>query len=187
MAERWILAALRNHTFFSLAELNKAIREKLSELNNRRFQKLNTTRKILYETIDKPALKPLPAHPYEYAEWKKARVNIDYHVEIERHYYSVPYQLVREQVDIRLTTTSVEILFNNRRVASHRRSSVPGGFTTLTEHMPKSHHRYREWTPSRLITWAGKNGPNTQELVARILESRPPSRLWPWGPAHIKV
>lgn len=142
VAERWILAALRNHTFFSLQELNKAIREKLSELNNRRFQKLNSTRKTLYETIDKPALKPLPAQPYEYADWKKARVNIDYHIEVDHHYYSVPYQLVREQVDVRLTSTTLEVLFKNRRVAAHKRDYVPGGFTTLKEHMPKSHQRY---------------------------------------------
>jgi transposase len=173
VAERWILAALRNHTFFSLAELNKAMREKLSELNNRRFQKLNTTRKILYETIDKPALKRLPAHRYEYAEWKKARVNIDYHVEVGRCYYSVPYQLVKEQVDVRLTATTVEVLFKNRRVAVHKRSYVPGVFTTLKEHMPKSHQRYLEWTPSRIINWAGKNGPNTKKLIVRILENRP--------------
>jgi transposase len=173
VAERWILAALRNHTFFSLAELNKAIREKLSELNNRRFQKLNSTRKILYDTVDKPALKPLAAHRYEYAEWKRARVNIDYHIEVDHHYYSVPYQLVREQVDVRLTANTVEVLFKNRRVAAHKRSSVPGGFTTLTEHMPKSHQRYLQWTPSRIITWAGKNGANTQKLVTRILENRP--------------
>jgi transposase len=173
VAERWILAALRNHTFFSLAELNKAIREKLSELNNRRFQKLNSTRKILYETIDKPALKSLPARPYQYAEWKKARVNIDYHIEMDQHYYSVPYQLVREQVDVRLTSTTVEVLFKNRRVAAHQRSYVPGSFTTIKDHMPKSHQRYLDWTPSRIIKWAGKNGPNTRKLVTRILENRP--------------
>ena len=173
VAERWILAALRNHTFFSLTDLNEAIREKLSELNNRRFKKLDTTRKILYESIDKPALKPLPDHPYQYAEWKKARVNIDYHIEIDRHYYSVPYQLVREQADVRLTATTVEVLFKNRRVAAHKRSYVPGGFTTVKEHMPKSHQRYLAWTPSRIIKWAGKNGPNIQKLVTRILENRP--------------
>ena len=173
VAERWILAALRNHTFFSLAELNKAIAEKLNDLNNRQFKKLNTTRKILYETIDKPALKPLPLHRYEYADWKRARVNIDYHVEVDRHYYSVPYQLVREQVDVRLTATTVEILWKNRTVAAHKRSYVPGGFTTIKEHMPKSHQRYLEWTPSRIIKWAGKNGPNTQKLVTRILEDKP--------------
>jgi transposase len=173
VAERWILAALRNHTFFSLAELNKAIHEKLSEYNNRKFQKLNTTRKKLFETLDKPALKPLPARPYQYAEWKKARVNIDYHIEIDRHYYSVPYQLVREQVDVRITSTTVEVLFKNKRLASHKRSYQQGGFTTLMEHMPKSHQRYLHWTPSRIIRWAGKNGPMTQELITQIINSRP--------------
>jgi len=173
VAERWILAALRNHTFFSVAELNKAITEKLRDLNNRKFNKLDTTRRKLYETIDKPALKPLPSHRYEYAEWKKLRVNIDYHVEVDRHYYSVPYQLVREQVEVRITSTTVEVLFKNRRVASHKRSYVPGGYTTLREHMPDSHKRYLEWTPSRIIKWAGRNGPNTKKLVTRILENRP--------------
>jgi transposase len=173
VAERWILAALRNHTFFSLAELNKTIREKLCELNNRRFQKLNATRKKLYETIDKPALKPLPAHRYQYAEWKKARVNVDYHVDVDHRYYSVPYQLVRQQVDVRLTSTTVEVLFKNRRVAVHKRSYVPADFKTLPEHMPKSHQRYLQWTPSRIINWAGKHGVNTKKLVTRILENRP--------------
>jgi transposase len=173
VAERWILAALRDHTFFSLTELNRAVAEKLRDLNKRKFKKLDTTRKALYESIDKPALKPLPLHRYEYAEWKKARVNIDYHVEVDRHYYSVPYQLIREQVDVRLTATTLEILFKNRRVAAHKRSYVPGGFTTLKEHMPKSHLRYLEWTPSRIIKWAGKNGPNTEKLVTRILENKP--------------
>jgi len=173
VAERWILAALRNHTFFGLHELNKAIGEKLGEFNNRKFQKLETTRSKLFETLDKPALKPLPSRPYEYAEWKKARVNIDYHVEVNRHYYSVPYQLARQQVDVRLTSTTVEILFKNRRLTSHKRSYVPGQHTTLNEHMPKSHQRYREWTPSRIIRWAGENGPKTKKLVSRILDSRP--------------
>jgi len=172
VAERWILAALRNHTFFGLHELNKAIGEKLGEFNNRKFQKLETTRSKLFETLDKPALKPLPSRPYEYAEWKKARVNIDYHVEVNRHYYSVPYQLARQQVDVRLTSTTVEILFKNRRLTSHKRSYVPGQHTTLNEHMPKSHQRYREWTPSRIIRWAGENGPKTKKLVSRILDSR---------------
>ncbi len=172
VAERWILAALRNHTFFSLNELNQAIAEKLHDLNNRKFQKLNTTRRQLFETIDRPALKSLPSRPYEYAEWKKARVNIDYHIEIDRHYYSVPYQLAREQVDVRLTSSTVEVLFKNKRVASHQRDYRKGSFTTLTEHMPKSHQRYLEWTPSRIIRWAEKNGPKTQKLITRILDSR---------------
>jgi transposase len=173
VTERWILAALRNHSFFSLAELNKAITEKLLDLNNRTFKKLDTTRRKLYETIDKPALKPLPAHRYEYAEWKKLRVNIDYHVEADHHYYSVPYQLVKEQVEVRLTHHTVEVLFKNRRVASHKRSYIPGAFTTLTQHMPKSHQRYLEWTPSRIIKWAAKNGPSTEKLVTRIMENKP--------------
>jgi len=171
-AERWILAALRNHTFFSLAELNKAIAQRLGDLNNRRFQKLNTTRRELFETLDKPALRPLSDHRYEYAEWRRARVNVDYHIEVDRHYYSVPYQLRREQLDIRLTANTVEALFKNRRVASHARSYQKGGFTTLPEHMPRSHQRYLEWTPSRLIRWAGKTGPHTEKLIAHILEGR---------------
>jgi transposase len=173
VAERWILAALRNHTFFSLAELNRCIAEKLTELNTRKFQKLDATREDLFESIDKPALIPLPSTPYEYAEWKKARVNIDYHIEIDRHYYSVPYQLVREQVDVRLTSSTLEVLFKNRRVASHKRDYHQGGFTTLREHMPKSHQRYLDWTPSRIIRWAGKNGPKTKKLINQILDSRP--------------
>jgi len=173
VAERWILAALRNHTFFSIAELNKAIAIHLEKLNNQCFKKLDTTRRQLYESLDKPALKPLPGKRYEFAEWKKARVNIDYHVEVDRHYYSVPYQLVREQVDVRLTASTVEILFKSQRVASHKRVYLPGGFDTLTEHMPKSHQRYVEWTPKRILNWAGKNGPNTEKLVNRIMETRP--------------
>ena len=173
VSERWILAALRNHTFFSLAELNRLIAQKLEELNNRKFQKLDSTRRKLFETIDKPALKPLPSRPYEYAEWKKARVNIDYHIEIYHHYYSVPYQLAREPVDVRITATTVEVLFKNRRVVSHRRSYVPWRSTALKEHMPKSHQKHLEWTPSRIINWAGKNGPYTQKLVTHIMDSRP--------------
>jgi transposase len=127
----------------------------------------------LFETIDKPALKPLPSRAYEYAEWKRTRVNIDYHIEIDRHYYSVPYQLAKEQVDVRITATVVEVLFKNQRVASHQRSYIPGKSTTLKAHMPKSHQKYLEWTPSRIIKWAGENGPNTQKLVTHILNSRP--------------
>jgi len=171
-AESWIMAALRNHTFFSFAELNKAIAQKLTELNNKKFQKLDTTRREMFEKIDKPALKPLPVAGYEYAEWKKARINIDYHIEFDRHYYSVPYQLRKEQVDIRFTDTIVEVLFKNKRVASHLRNYKKGAFTTYREHMPKSHQQYLEWTPSRIIKWAGKNGPETAQLVMGIMDSR---------------
>ncbi len=172
IAERWILAALRNHTFFSLAELNKAVAQKLVEFNKRKFQKLNTTRHELFKTVDKPALKPLPTKKYEYADWKKVRVNIDYHVEIDKHYYSVPYQLRKEQVDARITDTTIEILFKNKRVASHFRSYRQGAFTTRREHMPKSHQQHLEWTPSRIISWAAKTGPHTEHLVAGIMERR---------------
>ena len=173
LAERRILAALRNHTFFSLDELNRAIAAQLGPLNNRPFQKLDTTRRELFETIDKPALKPLPPTSYELAQWKKARVNIDYHIELDRHYYSVPYQLAKQQVDVRFTVTTVEVLFKNKRVASHQRSYRKGGFTSLPEHMPKAHQKHLEWTPSRVARWAEKTGPCTQELVTRIMESRP--------------
>ncbi len=172
VAERWILAALRNHTFFSLAELNRAIGEELVKLNNRKFQKLDTSRRELFESLDRPALKPLPTRPYEYAKWKKAKVNIDYHIEIDRHCYSVPYQFAREHVDVRVMASTVEVFFKNRRVASHQRSYRRGSFTSLHEHMPKSHQRHLEWTPSRLIHWAGKNGPKTKKLVTNIMESR---------------
>jgi len=172
VAERWILAALRNHTFFSIEELNKAIAEKLQDLNSRKFQKMDGSRRSLYEIVDRPALKPLPSSPYIYAECKKARVNMDYHIEIDDHYYSVPYQLVKEQVEVWLTATTVEVLFKNRRVASHQRSYEKYKHTTLTEHMPKAHQKYLEWTPSRIMDWAGKNGPNTGNLATCIMENR---------------
>jgi len=173
IAERWILAALRNFTFFSLGELNQAIREKLQEFNLRKFQKLDTTRKALFESLDRPALKPLPEKPYEYTEWKKATVNIDYHIEVDHHYYSVPYQLATKPVEACFTATTVEILFLNKRIASHPRSYRKGGFTTLKEHMPKAHQQYLEWTPSRIIRWAAQTGPHTEKLVTYILETKP--------------
>ena len=171
--EQRILAPLRHHTFFSLTELNHAIREQLEILNNHPFQKFETTRKILFETLDQPALKPLPAYPYVYADWRKAKVNIDYHIEVDHHYYSVPYQLIHEELEVRFTDTLVEVFFKGRRVASHLRSHRKGGHTTLPEHMPKAHQKYLEWTPSRLIRWAAQIGPHTQKLAACIIENRP--------------
>jgi len=152
--------------------LNHAIAEKLKELNNRKFQKLPTTRRKLFEELDKPSLKTLPDNRYEYALWKKATVNIDYHIEVDRHYYSVPYQLVRKKVDLRLTSRTVEVLYKNRRVTSHLRNYHKGGFTTLAEHMPEKHKKYLEWTPSRIIKWAGEAGPNTKKMITEILDSR---------------
>jgi transposase len=172
IAERWIIASLRNHTFFGIEELNKAIREKVAELNNRPLQKMKVPRKELFETIDRPAMKPLPQDRYEYAEWEKPRVNIDYHVEIKRHYYSVPYQLKGQVVTARITARTVEIFFKGKRVASHARSYEPSKHTTVTEHMPESHKRYLEWTPSRIIRWAEKTGPSTGLLLKEIMESK---------------
>jgi transposase len=173
LAERWILAALRNRTFFSVAEANRAIRERVAWLNARPFRKLAGSRDSLFAALDRPALRPLPAVPYEYAVWKQARVNIDYHVEVGRHYYSVPYSLVGEQVDVRASARTVEVFARGRRVASHPRSSAIGRHTTETAHMPESHRRHLEWTPGRLVAWGEQTGPATGALVAAILASRP--------------
>ena len=172
MVERWIVAPLRHRRFFSLHELNAAIAEKLAALNERPFQKLEGSRRSLFEDLERPALRPLPQAPYEYAEWKKARVNIDYHVELAGHYYSVPYQLVKEPVELRYTMNTVEILFKGRRVASHPRNAKRGAHTTEPSHMPKAHRRYLKWSPSRIMAWAARTGPMTEALVTAVLESR---------------
>lgn len=173
IVERWILARLRHRTFFSLDELNRAIAELLFDLNNRPFQKLPGSRRSLFEELDRPALRPLPVEPYEYAEWKKARVHIDYHVEVDRHFYSVPYQLVGQELDVRLTANTVEMFHKGKRVASHKRSHRVGGYTTLADHMPAAHRHYAEWTPERLVRWAGEAGGAVSKLVEAILSSRP--------------
>ena len=171
--ERWVMAPLRNRAFFSLAELNRALREQLEAYNNRSFQKLEGSRKSLFLELDQPALKPLPLTRYEFAHRKQATVHIDYHVELDKHRYSVPYQLVHKKVEVRSTQSTVEIFFKGKRVASHKRSPHKGRFTTLKQHMPKQHQDYAEWTPDRLIRWAGKTGEHTERLVEKILESRP--------------
>ena len=173
VVERWILARLRHMTFFSLEELNGAIAELLARLNERPFRKLPGSRRELYEQLDRPALRPLPARPYTFATWKKARVNIDYHIELDRHYYSVPYQLVKTEVEARLTAQTVEVFHRGKRVASHRRSRERGRHTTVAAHMPRPHREYAEWTPRRLVAWAGKTGPATAELIEHILGQRP--------------
>ncbi len=173
LVERWILAALRNRRFFSVAEANRAIGDLVTVLNNRKFKRLNSTRHELFERLDKPALRPLPTTRYEFLEWRTAKVGIDYHICAAKHFYSVPYQLVGAQVDVRLSHTTVEILYKNRRVASHIRNYVEGGFTTDAAHRPKSHAAHLEWTPSRIVSWAEKTGPATAALIRRILESRP--------------
>ena len=172
LVTRWITAALRHHTFFSFIELNKAIRELLEKLNSRKFKKLNSSRRELFETIDKPALKPLPVQRYQYAEWKKAAVKIDYHIEIDGHLYSVPYQMVKKKVEVRITSETIEVIFKGKCIAVHQRSPQKGKFTTLKEHMPKAHQQYTEWTPSRLINWAEKIGPSTSKLVEAIMATK---------------
>ena len=173
LVERWCLAPLRNHTFFSLAELNRELAQRLASLNDRPFQKMEGNRRLLLETLERPALKPLPASVFEYCEWKKARVNIDYHIQVEKHLYSVPYLLVREEVDVRLTARTIEVLHRGKRVAAHARSHARGHFTTDPTHRPHSHKAHLEWTPSRLINWGRSIGESCGELVKHILESRP--------------
>lgn len=171
--QEYILARLRTMTFFSLAELNTAIGELLERLNSESFQKLPGSRRSEFLAVDQPALLPLPLTVWVFAEWQKARVGPDYHVEVRGHYYSVPYQLVKEKLDVRITALTVECFLRGRRVASHVRSSRLGGYTTTPEHMPRSHREYLEWTPARLISWAQKTGPETARLVEEIMASRP--------------
>jgi transposase len=173
VVQRWVLAALRKRQFFSLAELNEAIGELTGKLNQRPFRKLPGSREELYRSIDRPVLQPLPARAYVFAEWKRARVNIDYHIDLERHYYSVPYQLVGKEVDVRYTGMTVEILYQGKRVASHARSSRAGHHSTLSEHRPKAHQKYLEWTPSRITEWAATIGPFTAQLAEKIMAERP--------------
>ena len=172
VAKRWILSKLRKRIFFSLAELNIAIRELLEYLNNRPMRKLKQSRRELYELLDRPAALSLPAFPYEYAEWRRARVNVDYHVEVETHYYSVPFQLLHEEVDIRITAKTVEMFRRSERVAAHARSYQKHGYTTKAEHMPPEHRKYLEWSPSRIIAWSEKTGPFTAELAKQIMAAK---------------
>jgi transposase len=173
IAQRWVLAALRHQTYFTLADLNAAIRERIDAINLRPMKAVGVSRRALFEQLDRPALRPLPTTRYELAEWKPARVNIDYHVEVARNFYSVPYQLVHARVETRATVATVEVLFKGRRVASHLRRAGRGQFATLVEHMPRAHRAHAEWTPSRLIAWAAQTGPATGRLVAGILDRRP--------------
>jgi transposase len=172
IVKRWILAALRHRTFYSLSELNTAIAELLERLNSRALRKVKKSRRELFDLFDRPQAQPLPEKSYEYAEWRVARVNIDYHIEVERHYYSVSFRLLREKLDVRLTASTVEAFLKGERVAAHIRSFIPYGHTTLKEHMPPAHQKYLEWTPSRIVSWAKKIGPHTAELVHTIIQSR---------------
>src|SRR5665213_2755063 len=173
IVQRFVLARLRNRRFFSLDELNVAIRECVADLNARIMRKLGKSRRELFETIERPALKPLPAEPYRYAEWKRARVAPDYHIEIAGHYYSVPSRLIREVVEARITSATVEIFHKGQRVASHAFSAVRNRHTTVTEHMPSAHRRYAEWTPAKMMSEAAKVGSATVALFEAIMTAKP--------------
>ena len=173
VVQRWILARLRNRRFFSLAELNGAIRELITRLNDRPMRGWGTTRRALYDQLDQPAMLPLPSTPYEYAAWKRCRVNLDYHVEIEKHFYSVPFRLLREEVEARIAAKTVEIFHRGKLVATHLRSLRTHRPTTVAEHMPSSHRRYRDWTHERIQREAAAIGDDTAALVEIILRSRP--------------
>jgi transposase len=174
LVQRWILARLRHQTFFSLAELNAAIRKLLEDLNQRPFKKLEGSRKSQFESIEKPALKPLPATRYEYALWEEAKVHIDYHIEIDKHYYSVPNALVGQSVDIRVGASVIEVFLKSRRVASHPRCfNQKHGHSTTSEHMPAAHRKHMEWSPGRFLEWGYEIGPRTKDLVRHVLENRP--------------
>jgi transposase len=173
IVERFVLARLRNRRFFSLVELNAAIQQCVTDLNAKVMRKIGKSRAELLETIERPALDALPAEPYRYAEWRKCLVAPDYHVEIDKHYYSVPSRLIRETVEARITDTTVEILHKGGRIASHIRSEVPHRHTTITEHMPSAHRRYAEWTPARMMGAAAKIGPAAIALVEAIMKAKP--------------
>ena len=168
----WITAALRNEQFFSLAELNVAIREKLRTYNANKFQKKDCSRLSLFLGEEQPLLAPLPATPFEVAEWKIATVQFNYHIAVNKMYYSVPYQYIKNKVDVRITDTTIEIFYKHNRIASHRRlCGRPGMYSTVTEHMPEDHQKYLEWNGERFRKWATRIGTNTYEVVNAILTS----------------
>ncbi len=171
--ENQILAVLRNHTFTSIAQINAAIAPLLKVFNEKGFQKLPGTRRSQFESLDKPALKSLPLERYEYSTWKKARVNIDYHVVFENHYYSVPYVHIHREISLRATSKTVEIFYKNERIAVHKRNYQKYAYTTLNKHMPAHHRAYAKWTPERLKAWAGKIGQATADFITQMIAARP--------------
>jgi transposase len=173
LAQTYILGRLRRHTFFSLAECNAEIATAVERLNAHPMRRLGVSRRELFESIERPALRPLPAEDYEYAEWRLARVNLDYHVEAEGFLYSVPHALIREQVDVRVTSHTVEVFHRGQRVAAHQRRFGGRRHGTDPDHMPRAHRRYAEWTPERVQRWARAIGPHTEGLIIAVLASRP--------------
>ena len=172
LAKRWILARLRNRIFYSLAELNAAIREILADLNSRKMKKYGKSRDELFLSLDKPHALPLPDKPYEYAEWKKVRVGFNYHIGFEKHEYSVPYTCIRKEVEIKATANIVEVYLRGQRLCSHRRSYIAYAYTTVKDHMPRAHQQYIDWTPERILSWANKFGPAVKTLVEQIMNSK---------------
>jgi transposase len=172
VATRWIIAKLRNTTFFTLSALNEAIAACVATLNDRVSRHLGASRRALFDTLDRPVLKPLPAEPYVYAEWKQCRAGLDYHVDVEKHYYSVPHTLLRETLWARITARTIELFHRGTRVAVHVRSSSNRKHTTVHDHMPSSHRRYADWTPDRIQRKAAEIGPKTSALIEIILRER---------------
>jgi transposase len=172
IAERWILAVLRNRTFYSIEELRTAVAELLEKLNHRKMRRLGKSRWEYFEEIERAALKPLPTRPYDLAEWRRALVQFDYHVEFDRHYYSVHHSLIGERLDLRATETTVEIMRRGRRIESYARSYAKGQFTTLAHHMPRAHRDHVEWTPERIIDWGRKTGPETAAFLKAVMTSK---------------
>jgi transposase len=173
VAQRWILAALRHRTFYHLHELNAAIAELLTKLNERVMRHVKESRRSLYERLDRPALKPLPANAYEYADWKQVKLNIDYHIVFEDHFYSAPYTLIGQTLWCRASARTIELFLKGKRVASHPRSYVKYDYSTLPEHRPASHRAHLEWTPSRLIDWGKSIGAHTGVLIEHVIRSKP--------------
>jgi len=168
--ERWVLAPLRNQLLIGLEKARTAVLEQLDKLNERPFQKMAGSRSSVFEELDKPALQPLPAKRWVKAEWKKLKVHIDYHVDVDRYYFSVPYQYIGKTMDVKVTPSMVEIFYNGRPVASHARSSKR--YTTLPEHMPSSHREYRRWNPPKVVSRARQIGPHVSQLVDQLLSSK---------------
>jgi transposase len=172
IVERWIMARLRHQTFFTLASLNQAIRALLDDLNERPFKKLPGTRRSQFEQLDKPALRALPAQPYQYTHIKKARVHIDYHIEYDKHYYSVPHHLVKQEVEVQATDSAVAVYHQGQRVVCHPRSYRRGAHSTCQEHMPQAHQLVHGWSPERFLNWAGDIGAETREVVGCLLQEK---------------
>jgi transposase len=173
VAQAYILGRLRHQTFFSLVEANRAIAGALERINGQVMRRLGVSRKELFEIIDRPAMRPLPASDYEFAVWQFARVNIDYHIEVDKFFYSVPHPLIHQQVDVRITRLTIEIFHRGKRVAAHQRRYAGRRHGTDEQHMPSAHRRYASWNPRRLQCWARTIGPTTESLIIAVLANRP--------------